>query len=399
MGFASGVNKTVVIAKETTWGTKPASTGGTLYPRKTLDLNLTRASFKSERINSTAQVSDMRSGTDSVTGTLAEELSAGSHSDLWAALLRGPWVTGASYTATTISIDGTNSKFVRSVGSWLTDGYMVGDLVVVTGATLPANNVRAVVKSVTATDLVVDATLTTATASASITVAVAGKKLIIPQEVASRTDDSFTVEQWFGEINNGRIATGVKVGQAAVKVAPDGMSTVDFTLTGKDQQDITSKYFTNPAAPVENSTLAGNRGTIYLDGVASSVITGLDFTINGNIEAGKTVGNLRPDGTRPAAALFLGMLDVTGTLSAYFIDNTMFLRFRDDTPMCIVFRFTGDNGKELIIKFPSARASSATPSDSQTGGLTQTVAFTSLLDTTPLPGNEASSIVIQEVLS
>ena len=40
MGFASGVNKVVVIAKESTWGTKPASTGGTLYPRKTLDLTL-----------------------------------------------------------------------------------------------------------------------------------------------------------------------------------------------------------------------------------------------------------------------------------------------------------------------------------------------------------------------
>ena len=126
MGFASGVNKTVVIAKETTWGTEAASTGGTLYPRKTLDLNLTRASFKSERINPTAQVMDMRSGTDSVTGALAEELSAGSHSDLWAALLRGPWVSGVSYTAATISIDGTNSKFVRSAGSWLTDGYMIG---------------------------------------------------------------------------------------------------------------------------------------------------------------------------------------------------------------------------------------------------------------------------------
>ena len=399
MGFASGVNKVVVIAKESTWGTKPAPAGGTLYPRKTLDLNLTRASFKSERINSTAQVSDLRSGTDSVTGTLAEELSAGSHTDLWASLLRGPWTTGATYTASTISIDGTAGKFVRASGSWITDGYKAGDLVVVTGATLPENNVRAIVKSLTATDLVVDANLTTAAASDSITVAVGGKKLIIPQTVSARTDDSFTVEQWFNDISVSRVATGVKVGQAAVKIQPDAMATVDFTLTGKDMISSATRYFTNPAAPVENSLLAGNKGTIYIDGAAIAVITGVDFTVNGNIEAGKTVGNLQLDGTRPVAALFLGMIDVSGTITAYFLDDTLFTRFRDDVTASIVFRLSGDDNKEMVMKIPAARLTSATPSDSQTGGLTQTVAFTALLDTTPASGLEASTIVLQEILA
>ena len=87
------------------------------------------------------------------------------------------------------------------------------------------------------------------------------------------------------------------------------------------------------------------------------------------------------------------MIDVSGTITAYFLDDTLFTRFRDDVTASIVFRLSGDDNKEMVMKIPSARLTSATPSDSQTGGLTQTVAFTALLDTTPASGLEASTIV------
>ena len=399
MAFASGINRTLVISKESVWGTKPAANTGTLFPRKTIELNLSRAAFESARINTSAQTEDMRSGTDEVSGTFAEELSAGSHTMLWAALLRGPWVAGVTYTAATISAASTTNKISRTSGSWLTSGYRIGDLVKVSGFTTTSNNGRFIVTAVTASDLTVDATLTTEAAGASVTVAVAGEKLVTPLTPALRTDDSFTIEQWQNDIGKGRLATGVKVTQAAIKIAPDAMGTVDFSLMGKDMVSESTQYFTNPAAQADNSILAGNRGTIYINGVAAAVVTAFDATVNANAEIGKTVGNLTAQGTRPAAAIFLGKLGVTGTLSLYWLDEAIFASFRDDIPVNIVLRSLGDNNKELIIKVTQARLSSATINDTATGGLVQTCNFTAIRDATPPDGIEDTTIVIQEILA
>ena len=115
MAFSSGVEKRVVISKETTWGTLPATNTGTIFGRTEATFNLERAQFQSAMITDTAQTSDSRSGSDSIAGTLNAELSAGTYKDVFAQLLRGPWATGATYTASTISA--ASGKFVRSTGS------------------------------------------------------------------------------------------------------------------------------------------------------------------------------------------------------------------------------------------------------------------------------------------
>jgi predicted phage tail protein len=56
--------------------------------------------------------------------------------------------------AITASADATNRKYTRSSGSWLADGFAAGDELVVAGFANASNNGRAVLASVTATDLV-----------------------------------------------------------------------------------------------------------------------------------------------------------------------------------------------------------------------------------------------------
>lgn len=203
----TGVNKQIVFAKEATYGVSPAVGATAKHKRRTsLDLNLTRDSFESEMITTAAQTSDMRSGMDVIEGTFASELTCGSFEDEFAAILRGPWATVTSITATTISIDATAKTITRSSGSWLTDGIKFGFVIRASGFASAANNIDYVVTAVTATVITFItvnalAVPVTAAAGASVTIAVPGKILAIPLLPASRTTDSFTIEQFYDTVN------------------------------------------------------------------------------------------------------------------------------------------------------------------------------------------------------
>lgn len=94
MAIAQGIFKTVTYKKETTFGTKPTATGASQLPRTDFTLNLVKETFQSNRIAEHQQAAGTRHGTRRVEGTYNDEVSCGTHKDLWAALLRGPWTPG-----------------------------------------------------------------------------------------------------------------------------------------------------------------------------------------------------------------------------------------------------------------------------------------------------------------
>lgn len=398
MAFASGVQKTVAIAKEASWGVKPAAGSAKYIRRASLTLNLSREQFQSNEITTTAQTSSVRSGTDNVEGTLSGELAAGSYDDVFAQLLRGPWAAGVSLAANTnISASSVDNSLNRATGSWITDGIRVGDVITVGGFASPAtaNNGKTTVVSVTALKIVVNKTLVTKTAGDSVTVVVAGNKLVIPLTVAGRTDDSFTVEESHTDIGAHYLATGVKFSTASIGINPDNMVTVEFGMMGKDQTASGTAYFTTPAAASTASNLSSNAGAIFFDGEQIGVVTTYSFEINGNMEAGKTVFNQLPDGTRPAAAIFIGRVGVTGSFSVYLTNRSLFEKAYNEDKITIVFRADGDNGDGMVFKLPKTKITIPQRTDSETGGITQSVDFTALLPEATDTTVERSTIVIQ----
>jgi len=398
-GAASGVNKTLVLSKESVWGQKPAAGTGKLYRRVTCDLSLSREQFQSAEIVSTAQTSDARSGTDNVEGTHSAELSPGSYTDLWAALLRGPWVAGVTSGAiTTVASSSVGNTFTRSAGSWLTDGFKAGDTIAVSGFAAPAtaNNKSYTILSVTATVITVNATVVTKAAGDSVTTAVSGKKLVIPFAAANRTDDSFTVEQEYTDIGVSRLATGVKITTASVSVEPDSIATVEFGMMGKDMISSGTAYFTAPAAPSLTGVMTGNSGSLYANGVQLASVTSFSFELTGNAEVGKIIGNLQPDNTRPASDIFLGRVTVSGELSAYFENDDLFAKFRDEEAVSVVFRFDGENGASMTFKMPRVKLGNASVDDAEVGGLKQSIPFVALLSSGADASLEMSTLVIQD---
>jgi hypothetical protein len=400
MAIASGVNKTVAIAKESAWGVRPAAGTAKYLRRTTMELNLSREEFQSAEISTTAQTSDSRNGTDRVEGTLNGELSPNTYDDIWAALQRGPWADGVTLTAlTVVAADALNTKFVRSTGSWLTSGLNIGDVIAVSGFAAPAtaNNKRYTIVNLTATDIVVDSPVVAKVEGDSVVIAVSGKKLVTPLTVAARTDDSFTIEESYTDIGVHRVATGVKFGSASVGVEPDGMVTVEFGMMGKDQSPAGTAYFTTPAAATTNGTLSANAGAIFVNGVQRGVVTSFNFELNANAEAGATVFNLQPDGTRPAAGIFLGRIAVTGSFGAYYTDSSFFEAFRDETDVSVVFRVDGKGTEAMVFKFPRIKLGSPTVSDGETGGLMEEIPFTALLNDGSNAAIEQSTLVIQSI--
>lgn len=392
MSIPSGVNRQVIYAKEAAgqWGVPALASAGKYLRRTTIDLSLTRDTYESNEISSTAQTLDARNGMDKVDGTLNTEISAGSYSDFWAALLRGAWTPGVTFTGTTVSAAATINKFVRSAGSWITDGFKVGNVVTTTGFATAANNGRFTILTMTATDLVVDAVLVTEAAGASVTVKVAGKTLQIPLLPSARTNDSFTVEQYFDTIGVSRVATGVKVSKADIKVSPNAMATADFGLMGKTMTTSSSAYFTSPAAASTTGVMSGSAGALYVNGVKKGVVTSFDASIEGGLEAGSVIG------TRQAADIFLGRIKATGKFSMYFIDDTIFTAFTNETDVRLEVRLDDSNGKSFILGFPRIKLGSAPTSDGETNGITQDISFTALLnDGTDLTKYQ-STVVLQD---
>ena len=392
MAIPSGVNKSCVVSKESSWGVAPAANTGKYLRRVTLDLDLSRDSFESAEISSTAQTSDMRLGSDKVEGTLSGELSPGSYSDFFASLLRGTWASAVTNTAVTISANATGNKLTRSALNWITLGFKVGDLVNISGFTAPAtaNNTSAIITALTGTDMTLDTnsvTLVTKVEGDSVTVAQTGKKLSIPLTPAARTDDSYTIEQFYDNISVSRLATGVKIGSASVTIAPNAMTTVEFGLLGKNVASTSTQYFTTPAAASTTSIFSGNAGLLLVDNVAQAVVTGLNFEINGNNEAGVVIGQRNP------AAVFLGRVTCTGEFTVYFTDDTIFNKFYNEEAISLVYKFVGDSGQSMVVKFPRIKIGGAKPDDKEVGGLISTVPFTALLNDGTNTAIEQSTVV------
>lgn len=388
----SGVNRQVIVGKEAAgqWGVPALASSGRYLRRTTIDLSLTRDMYESAEISSTAQTLDARNGMDKVEGTLNAEISAGSYADFWAGLLRGAWTPGVSYVGTTLSTVAATSKIVRSAGSWITDGFKVGKVINVAGFATATNNGNFTILTMTATELVVDAALATEAAGASVTVKVAGKTLQIPLLPSARTNDSFTIEQYFDTIGVSRVATGLKVNKADVKIAPNSMSTVDFGLMGKGMSTAATHYFTSPAAASTTGVMSGSAGALYVGGVKKGVVTSFDCSIDGGMEAGTVIGS------RQAADIFLGRIKATGKFTIYFVDDTIFNAFTNETDVRLELRLDDSNGKSFVLGFPRIKLGSAPVNDVENGGLVSDVSFTALLNDGTDLTKEQSTVVIQD---
>ena len=403
MTIAQGISKQLRFKKETVWGTPAGPTGAQLLRRATSDLSLTKDTYQSAEIRSDQQVADFRHGVRSVTGNINGELSGGTYAPFFEAMLRRDFTAGVSKTGLTdVTAAATAPQFVRGTGSWLTDGFKVGDVVRCTGWTtggVANNGKNFLITALTATDMsvvVLNGSAVAAKVSGdSVDFAVHGKKTFAP--TSGHTDRSFTFEHWYSDVIQSEVFTGCKIGQMEIGLPATGMATVNSQVMGKDIVTDTAAYFTSPAPETTAGIDAAVNGALIVNGVPKETLTGLQITIAGNLTAEPVVGS----NTYPA--IFQGRILVTGQFTAFFEDGVERDAFINETEISLVAALTESNAADaefIAFNLPRIKVGSASKDDGEKG-LIQTFQFQALLNVAGGAGtaSEKTTISVQDSLA
>lgn len=399
MAISKGTSKVVAYKKESAWGTLAGATGGKLLRRVTASFNLVKEAYESGEIRTDRQIADYRHGVRSAEGSLNGELSPASYADFMGSIVGRDFTTAPASASASVTIAASGALYTvtRATGDFLTDGFKVGQVVRLTGAGLAVDNVakNLLIASATATELtvkVVNGTALTAEGPiASVTVTAVGKTTFVP--AAGHTDQSYTVEEFYADIAQSEVYTGMKLNSMAVQLPATGLTTVDFGFAGKDlTQSGTTQYFTSPTAQNANGIFAAVNGVMLVDGAPVALVTSADFSVERATENATAVGS------NSVAEIFTGRIRVTGNLSVYFQDAAFRSYFDAETPVSIVLTLTTDNAANsdfVTFTMPKVKLGSFTKDDGELG-IVASASFQALLNDVVDAGLPATTIQIQD---
>jgi hypothetical protein len=398
MSISKGTAKQVAYKKETTFGTLAGNTSGKLLRRVTANFNLVKEAYESAEIRVDRQVADFRHGVRSAEGTLNGELSSASYADFMGSIVGKDFaaVTLGSAVQTTVTAVGSTYTLVRATGSWLTDGIRVGMVIRASGLTATADNGKnLLVASLTATNAVVvplnGSTIAAQAVATAVTLTAPGKQTFVP--ATGHTDDSYTVEEFYSDIAQSEVYTGMKVNSVSVQLPATGLTTLDIGFAGKDLAQVgTTQYFTSPTAQNSNGIFAAVNGVMLVDGAPVALVTSADFAIERATENATVVGS------NSVADIFTGRIRVTGNLSVYFQDAAFRDYFDDEIPVSIVLTVTADGSDAanfVAFALPKVKLGSFTKDDGELG-LVASASFQALLNEVTTAGLPATTIQIQD---
>ena len=381
MAISNGTAKVVAYKKETSFGDLAGNTAGKQLRRVTADFNLTKEAYSSNEIRTSRQNASSTHGVRSAEGSLSAELSAGSYADFMGSILARDFtaVTLGAAVNTTVTVSGTTYQFVRSTGSFVTDGFRPGLIVNTSGLTKVDDNGRdflvTAVSALSATFVPLD-TLGAPAAQAvasSATFTAPGKNTFIP--ATGHTNQSYTIEEWYSDIAQSQVFTGMKVNSMGVSMPSTGIVTHDFGFVGKDMAKTgATQYFTSPSAQSASGVMAAVNGAVIVNGQPVALITSIDFTVDRATENATAVGS------NSLAEIFTGRILVTGNMSVYFTDANFRNYFNNETEVSLVMGVSTNacgTGSAMSFYLPRVKVNSFGLADAELG-ITASASFEAL---------------------
>ncbi len=398
---ASDIYRQFAYKAETTFGVAPAAAGAQQMRRVSASLDLKKDTYQSNEVRTDFQIADFRHGVRRVVGKFGGELSCKTYADAFAAVLKRDFTAGASTAGVSVTIAGSGPTYTvtRAAGSFITDGFKIGDGIRLSvGALNVANiNKNLLIVGLTATVATV-MTLNGSSLAAEgpvtgCTVAVVGKKTFVPQ--AGHTDRSFTIEAWYADLLQSELFTGSKFTQISLNLPPTGIATIDLDLIGQNMTPAAAQYFTSPTAPTATGVSAAVNGVARAGGAVVASLTGLTLSISAGFGGGPVVGS----NVIPGLAANKPVV-VTGQFTAFFDSVSMRDAFIGESEIDLLGAFTADNSATsdfLVFNMPRIKIGDAqkTPGD---GGLIQTLPFQALLNVNggATTATERTTISIQD---
>lgn len=399
MLIENAVDITVAYKVESTYGTPAGASGAQTIRRVRSGIIPAKDSYQSNEVAEHLQVQDLRHGMRRPGGPLEGEMSPLTYADWFEALLRGTWAAGATFTAgvgTGITVANAGKTFTRASGSFLTDGFRVGDVVRWTGLTGVSNlNYRIVALTATVMTVAESPGADIGAPDESCSCSVAGQKLLAPTAKASIVKRSFSLETVFPDTDWSELYTGLRFTSCALGLPPTGIMTCQW---GAMAQDVTvyeagsSPYFSSPSAATETGLLAAVDGILRVGGTDVAIITGFDLAIDIAGSQQPVVGsNVSPD-------VFTSRLVVTGTLSFVLDGATLVKNFINEdaiSAMILLEEAEAAPASLVAVHLPKIKFSALNRDIGNEGPVIVGLPFQALLPATQT-GYDRSTIVIQD---
>lgn len=370
MTVANGSRHSMAYILESTFGTTPATPTFDNIRHDGTSLGLNKDSLQSNELRDDRQISDFRGGNKNIAGDTNIELSYGTFDDFIEATLGGTWTTEADTGTTTIS--STATTFTRGSGSFVTDGFTVGDIVNSLGFADADNNGKFIVTAVAALTL----TVTALEGQTTTVEAGDGDEQIISYAniQVGVTRRSFTIERFFADIIQYHRFTGCNFNTLSLSVAPNAMVTGVFGVVGKgmstDSSIISGATYN---AATTTSPFDSFTGTINEAQTAIAVVTGLNLSLDNGMTPLFVVGS--PETLEPSIA----RSNLTGSLTALFENSTLLDKFINETESSISFSLVDTAGNSYIFTIPRIKYSTGQPDVADEGVISITFDFQALL--------------------
>jgi hypothetical protein len=203
---------------------------------------------------------------------------------------------------------------------------------------------------------------------------------------AGVTRRSFTIERKFADLATPEFHryTGCEFNTLSLSVSPNAIVTATFGVIGKGLTLATSAVASSTyGVPANVQPFDSFTGSITEGGSPIAVVTSIEFSLENGLEPLFAVGSKTTN--RPS----IGKSRLTGTMTTYFENKTLYEKFINETASSIVLTLVDLAGNEYEIDLPNVKYNSGQPDVSGEGAVTVSMDFIALYDAT-----DASQIVI-----
>jgi len=387
--FASSNAVTLAMIEEATYGMVPESGAMKFMPYTGESLKFSKETISSNLIDQSRQVKDVIETGQEVSGGLDLELAARTYDELLEGALWKRWGTATDVTIVA-SVVAATKTISASAGTPFTN-VVAGQFVKFLGMDEAANNGVFKVASKTS-DLIIVLQSTYALADEALTADVSVKGCMVRNPTTAETSAGSVPISYYFEKALNDLATvhrfsysGMMVNSFSLSAQASSPITGSFDFMGKTSLS----YNTGTKSPSTITTALGtdvfnaisHLGGIRVDGAlmnSSGVyFQGLDFSIGNALRGIKAVGESGNVGISP------GDIGVTGSMSPYFADDTMYAKFLAGTKFSLSYELIDSDGEGYVFSFPNVIISSE---DMNSGGkdqdMVESLSWTALVDPT-----------------
>lgn len=197
------------------------------------------------------------------------------------------------------------------------------------------------------------------TVAAPGAVTLKGSMLRNPGEVNEITPQSFALEQSFNDVGLHFIQNGMRVGSFSLEVASGSIVSGSMNFMGKETKTLTASrlgaapYVALDSTATEVMNATTNVGNLKKNGeILSTAVQSI------TLEGDASLRNQNAVGSKFAKGIGTGRFNLTGGLTAYFEDLTMYNHFLNHDTISIAWDFTDQDHNVYYFTIPALKITS-----------------------------------------